>query len=93
MEACRCSTRVSEVTAVLPLPFPLAVGGGVQGPCQGHFLHPLCLVLPCVCSVSDRSPAPGTPPRSSVETSAVLPAPDPGLERALSVSVLSLLSL
>lgn len=34
-----------------------------------------------------------TPPRSSVETSAVQPAPDPGLERALSVSVLSLLSL
>lgn len=52
MEACLCSSRMSEVTAGSPLPFPLA--GGVQSPCQGHFLHPLCLVLPCVCSVSEQ---------------------------------------
>ena len=32
----------------------LPAGWGVQGPCQEHFLHPLCLVLPCVCSVSEQ---------------------------------------
>lgn len=35
MEACRCSSRVSEVTAGSPLPFLLAGGGGGPGPLSG----------------------------------------------------------
>lgn len=82
-----CVRGHHKVTPALP------AGWGVQGPRQGHFLHPPCLVLPVSALCSDKSPAPGTALRSSAETSAVPPTPDPGLERALSLSVLSLLSL
>lgn len=91
MEACSCSFRVSEVTARSPLPFLLA--GGSRAPVRDTFciLRAWCCLVPALCS--DKSPAPGTAPQSSVETSAVLPTPDPGLEISLSLSVLSLLSL
>ena len=88
----------------MPLPIPcvrghhkvttaLPAGGGPRAPVRGTFciLHAWRCLVSALCS--DKSPAPGTALRSSAETSAVPPTPDPGLEHALSLSVLSLFSL